>query len=80
MKKDTVLKVVSIILALVSILALICTVTVTGSGFLDLSNIVRGVCIGQPPTRFIFYPLHLAIPLSLVKFGMLCALGCPLFS
>ena len=40
MKKDTVLKVVSIILAL------ICTVTVTGSGFLDLSNIVRGVCIG----------------------------------
>ena len=46
MKKDTVLKVVSIILALVSILALICTVTVTGSGFLDLSNIVRGVCIG----------------------------------
>ena len=46
MKKNTVLKVVSIILALVSILALICTVTVTGSGFLDLSNIVRGVCIG----------------------------------
>lgn len=46
MKKNTILKVVSIILALVTILAIVCAVTVTGSGFLDLSNIVRVVCIG----------------------------------
>ena len=46
MKKKTVLKVVSIILALVAILAIVCAFTVTGSGFLDLSNIVRAVCIG----------------------------------
>ena len=46
MKKNTILKVVSIVLALVNILAIICDVTVTGSGFLDLSNIVRAVCIG----------------------------------
>ena len=46
MKKITILKVVSIILALVTILAIVCAITVTGSGFLDLSNIVRAVCIG----------------------------------
>ena len=46
MKKNTVLKVISIVLALVTILAILCAVTVTGSGFLDLSNIVRAVCIG----------------------------------
>ena len=46
MKKKTILKVVSIILALVTILAIVCAITVTGSGFLDLSNIVRAVCIG----------------------------------
>lgn len=46
MKKNTILKVVSIILALVTILSIVCAVTVTGSGFLDLSNIVRAVCIG----------------------------------
>ena len=46
MKKNTILKVVSIVLALVTILAIVCAVTVTGSGFLDLSNIVRAVCIG----------------------------------
>ena len=46
MKKNTILKVVSIILALVAILAIGCAITVTGSGFLDLSNIVRAVCIG----------------------------------
>lgn len=44
--KNTILKVVSIVLALVTILAIIFAVTVTGSGFLDLSNIVRAVCIG----------------------------------
>ena len=46
MKKNTILKVVSVILAFVSIFAIVCAVTVTGSGFLDLSNIVRAVCIG----------------------------------
>jgi len=46
MKKNTNLKVISIVLALVTILAIVCAVTVTGSGFLDLSNIVRVVCIG----------------------------------
>ena len=46
MKKNTILKVVSIVLALVTILAIVCAVTVIGSGFLDLSNIVRAVCIG----------------------------------
>ena len=46
MKKNTILKVVSIVLALVSIFAIVCAITITGSGFLDLSNIVRAVCIG----------------------------------
>lgn len=46
MKKNTILNVVSIVLALVTILAIVCAVTVTGSGFFDLSNIVRAVCIG----------------------------------
>ena len=46
MKKNTILKVVSIVLALATILAIVCAVTVTGSGFLDLSNIVRAICIG----------------------------------
>ena len=46
MKKNTILKVVSVVLALVTILAIVCAVTVTGSGFLDLSNIVRAVCVG----------------------------------
>ena len=44
--KNTILKVVSIILALVAILSIGCAITVTVSGFLDLSNIVRAVCIG----------------------------------
>ncbi len=46
MKKNTILKVVSIVLALVTIFAIVCAVTVTGSGLLDLSNIVRAICIG----------------------------------
>lgn len=45
MKKNTIRKVVSILLALVTILAIVCAITVTGSGFLDLSNIVRAICI-----------------------------------
>ena len=46
MRKNIILKIVSIVLALIAILACICAITVTGSGFLDLSNIVRAVCIG----------------------------------
>lgn len=46
MKKNIILKVVSIVLAIVTILAIVYAITVTGSGFLDLSNIVRVVCIG----------------------------------
>lgn len=46
MKKNIILKIVSIVLVLITILAGICAITVTGSGFLDLSNIVRAVCIG----------------------------------
>ena len=40
-----ILKVISIVLILITILAIFCTITATGSGFLDLSNIVRAVCI-----------------------------------
>ena len=45
MKKNNVLKVAGIVLALVAVFAIICAIMVTGSGFLDLSNIVRAVCI-----------------------------------
>ena len=46
MKKNTILRVVSIVCVLVTILAIVCAVTVIGSGFLDVSNIVRAICIG----------------------------------
>ena len=46
MKKGVILKVVSIVFALITILAIACAITGTGSGFLDLSNIARAVCIG----------------------------------
>ena len=46
MKKNPVSKVVSIVLAVAAIVAIVCAVTVTGSGFLDLSNIARAVCVG----------------------------------
>ena len=46
MKKGVILKVISIAFALITILAIACATTVTGSGFLDLSNIARAVCIG----------------------------------
>ena len=45
MKKDIILKIISIILVLVTIFAIICAFTIKGSGFLDLSNIARIVCI-----------------------------------
>ena len=46
MEKGVILKVISIVFALITILAIACAITVTGSGFLDLSNIARAVCIG----------------------------------
>ena len=45
-KKGVILKVISIVFVLITILAIACAITVTGSGFLDLSNIARAVCIG----------------------------------
>ena len=46
MKKGVILKVISSVFALITILAIACAITGTGSGFLDLSNIARGICIG----------------------------------
>ena len=46
MKKGVILKVISIAFVLITILAIACAITGTGSGFLDLSNIARTVCIG----------------------------------
>lgn len=46
MKKSAVLKTVSCLFALTALLAAVCAFTVTGGGFLDLSNIVRAVCLG----------------------------------
>ena len=44
--KNTILRIVSIVFVLMTILAIACAITATGSGFLDLSNIARTVCIG----------------------------------
>ena len=40
-----ILKMISIVLTLIDILAILCAITATGSGFLDLSNIVRAVSV-----------------------------------
>lgn len=45
-KNSIILKVISIVFALITILAIACAITGTGSGFLDLSNIARAVCVG----------------------------------
>ena len=45
MRKSMVLKIISIISAALAVVAIAGAITVTGSGFLDLSNIVRSVCI-----------------------------------
>ena len=44
--KKTIYKIASVIAAVLAIIAVIGAVTVTGSGFLDLSNIVRYFLIG----------------------------------
>ena len=46
MKKGVILKVIRIVFVLMTILAIVCAITGTGSGFLDLSNIAKAVCIG----------------------------------
>lgn len=46
MKKGVILKVISIAFVLITIFAIACAITGTGSGFLDLSNVARAVCIG----------------------------------
>ena len=46
MKKSIILKVVSVILAILTVFAILCAITVTGSGFLDLSNLARMVYSG----------------------------------
>ena len=46
MKKGVILKAISILFALMTLLAISCAITGIGSGFLDLSNIARAVCIG----------------------------------
>ena len=46
MEKSVIPKVISVVLALITILAIACAITGSGSGFLDLSNIARAVCIG----------------------------------
>ena len=46
MEKGVILKVISIVFTLITILAIACAITGSGSGFLDLSNIARAVCIG----------------------------------
>ena len=43
MKKYTICLVSSVILFIIALLSLIGAITVTGSGFLDLSNIARGI-------------------------------------
>ena len=54
MKKNIILKVISVVLMLITVLAVIGAITVTGSGFLDLSNIVRAICIGVAVVCCIF--------------------------
>ena len=46
MKKGVIPNVIRIVFALITILAIACAITGTGSGFLDLGNAARGVCIG----------------------------------
>jgi len=44
--KKNICKIVSIIMAVLTVVAIVGAVTVTGSGFLDLSNIARYFLIG----------------------------------
>ena len=44
MKTSKIYKALGIVLLIIAVFAVVCGITVTGSGFLDLSNIVRGGC------------------------------------
>lgn len=44
--KKTICKIVSVIMTTLTAVAIIAAITVTGNGLLDLSNIIRTVCIG----------------------------------
>ena len=46
MEKGVILKVMSFVCTLITILAIACAIIGSGSGFLDVSNIARAVCIG----------------------------------
>ncbi len=45
--KKTICRILSVIMLAVTAFLIYCTITVTGSGFLDLSNIVRYVLTGM---------------------------------
>ena len=45
--KSIICKILSVIMLAVTVFLIYCAVTVTGSGFLDLSNIVRYVLTGM---------------------------------
>lgn len=45
MEKKTIFRIISIILVVIAIFAAVCAATTTGSGFLDLSNIVKTICV-----------------------------------
>ena len=45
--KRTICRILSVIMLAVTAFLIYCTITVTGSGFLDLSNIVRYVLTGM---------------------------------
>ena len=47
MNKRTRYRILSIISALLALLMIVCAVTVTGRGFLDLSNIIRSFFIAM---------------------------------
>ena len=45
MKKKKIFRIISAILAVIAIFAVFCAIIVTGGGFLDLSNIIKILCI-----------------------------------
>ena len=47
MEKRTILKIISIIMAVIAIFVIVCAATVTGGGFIDLSNMVKISLVGR---------------------------------
>ena len=52
-KKRAVYRILSIMFGLLALLMIAGSVTVTGSGFLDLSNVVKGILVGMAILCFI---------------------------